>query len=451
MRQNIRQFVELVSEAFTFVEPVLEIGACQTEGQEGFADLRPLFSSKEYIGCDFRAGPGVDVLADTHALAFDEARVGTVLMIDTLEHVQNPFQALQEAHRVLRPDGMILATSVMDFPIHDFPADYWRFTPAAFDLLLSPFEAKAVFHQGDPEFPHSVIGLARKAADLEEEAAFMHTVGGLEAMRPGTLPGGPLVRFEPLEEAVVMDRQDHVTPEVTATASVSQTFRCPLDFLTRIDLRLTTHNRWNRGRLVLRLEEEREAGWRAVAESRLPAVHVEDGAWAPFRFPSLVDSGGRHYRMTLSSPDARPGNAVSVYRSDEPLEESERLCVNDQPQPGTLCFRAFCRTEERSQPPSHHPATGKRRPQRTASRKSATAETATLARLQSEQLWYVAARVQERIDQLFERLDIMQQRSIRMERTLDEQAQYLRWLQSSPLHRLVERLSGRSRSIKSSR
>ncbi|MFQ5937729.1 MAG: hypothetical protein ACE5LB_15100, partial [Acidiferrobacterales bacterium] len=44
------------------------------------------------------------------------------------EHVQSPFVAVQEAGRVLKPGGVALLASVMNFPIHSFPSDYWRFT-----------------------------------------------------------------------------------------------------------------------------------------------------------------------------------------------------------------------------------------------------------------------------------------------------------------------------------
>ena len=54
-------------------------------------------------------------------------------------------------------------TSVMLFPIHDYPSDYWRFTPQAFQLLLRGFDPSMTGFQGEPAFPHTVIGLGAKA------------------------------------------------------------------------------------------------------------------------------------------------------------------------------------------------------------------------------------------------------------------------------------------------
>jgi hypothetical protein len=43
VRKSIRSFIQMVSETLTVPEPIYEFGSLQVEGQEGFADLRPLF------------------------------------------------------------------------------------------------------------------------------------------------------------------------------------------------------------------------------------------------------------------------------------------------------------------------------------------------------------------------------------------------------------------------
>ena len=139
MRENIRACVQAVAETLTIPQPIVEIGALQVEGRLYSADLRPLFAECDYTGCDIRPGPGVDRIEDVHQLSFAPATVGTVLMLETLEHVKNPIQALAEVFRVLRPGGLVVISSVMDFPVHEFPADYWRFAPQGFELLLERF------------------------------------------------------------------------------------------------------------------------------------------------------------------------------------------------------------------------------------------------------------------------------------------------------------------------
>jgi SAM-dependent methyltransferase len=162
MRQNIKNFAKIISETLPVMEPLYEFGSLQIEQQIGFSDLRPLFPQKEYIGCDMRQGPGVDKILNLHDIELPEESAGFVLCFDTLEHVEYPHKALKEIHRILKPDGIAVIGSIMDFPIHDYPYDYWRFTPEAFKSLLKPFSNKFVGFQGNKLFPHTVIGIGFK-------------------------------------------------------------------------------------------------------------------------------------------------------------------------------------------------------------------------------------------------------------------------------------------------
>lgn len=162
MRPNVKKIVEIVSMAFPVYEPLYEFGAFQVAEQRLFADLRPLFPGKTYVGCDMREGPGVDKILNLHQLDVPSGSVGTVLCLDTLEHVEYPRKALAEMYRILQPNGMLVISSVMDFPIHDYPYDYWRFTPEAFKSLLQPFAHAFVGYQGPVNYPHTVVGIGFK-------------------------------------------------------------------------------------------------------------------------------------------------------------------------------------------------------------------------------------------------------------------------------------------------
>ncbi len=88
MRQNIRDLAVIVNERLPLAGPIYKFGAFQVPDQIHFADLRPLFPGREYVGCDMREGVGVDKILDLHAIDLPSESVGSVLCFDTLEHVE---------------------------------------------------------------------------------------------------------------------------------------------------------------------------------------------------------------------------------------------------------------------------------------------------------------------------------------------------------------------------
>jgi SAM-dependent methyltransferase len=160
MNTLLRGMVRAVAETFDLPGPVLEVGSYQVERQEAIADLRSLFAGKEYLGIDVRPGPGVDLVADVERLPQAGGTVGTVLALETFEHVPHFWRGFDEIRRVLRPDGVLLTASPFYFHIHNHPCDYWRFTPEALTLLLDDYPSKIVGWHGPRTRPADVWALA---------------------------------------------------------------------------------------------------------------------------------------------------------------------------------------------------------------------------------------------------------------------------------------------------
>jgi len=163
MRDSIKIFIQYIS-SFNLPEPIIEIGSRQEVGQIGYADMRPFFTSKEYIGCDQKGSIGVDRIEDAHHLSFSDNYVGTCLCLETIEHILHPTQVMLEIHRVLKKNGIVIISTHMLAPIHE-KDDYWRFTPRCMhDILLWSFSTKEVYIQGEPSFPQTVLGIASKTS-----------------------------------------------------------------------------------------------------------------------------------------------------------------------------------------------------------------------------------------------------------------------------------------------
>jgi hypothetical protein len=176
MRQLVKDFIQIASQTLSIGEPIYEFGSLQVPGQEGFADLRPLFPGKEYVGCDLIEGPGVDCILDIRKSNLPSESIGTAIVVDTLEHVEYAREAIEEMHRILKPEGIVILSSVMNFPIHDYPSDYWRFTPSGFKSILKPFSTIYVDSVGDNEFPHTIVGVGIKGNDLDNLNTFKNGI-----------------------------------------------------------------------------------------------------------------------------------------------------------------------------------------------------------------------------------------------------------------------------------
>lgn len=144
----------------------------------------PLFAETvaEYVGADVVDGPKVDVVCPLEALAFEDARFDTVLCSQVLEHVREPVTALREIARVLRPSGVLLASTHGTYPYHPHPTDYWRWTQDGLRALFDDaggFEiVELIPHRG------SIACLALLIANYVEMAATSAGLGWL---------GGPIV------------------------------------------------------------------------------------------------------------------------------------------------------------------------------------------------------------------------------------------------------------------
>jgi len=175
-----------VAATFTLPGPILEIGSFQVDPADGLGDLRGLFPGHEYCGADVRPGPGVDLVADVEKLPQLDGSVGTVLALSTFEHVKHFWRGFDEIRRVLRPDGALLVAVPFHFQIHEYPGDYWRFTPHALEVLLADYPSKIIGWHGPDDRPANVWALAfregRTPISLAQYAAYRHNMARFARM-----------------------------------------------------------------------------------------------------------------------------------------------------------------------------------------------------------------------------------------------------------------------------
>ena len=77
---------------------------------------------------DVVEGPFIDYVASAEDLPFTDAQFDVVVTQETLEHVSDPFRAMSEMERVLKPGGVLYCQLPFVIGFHPGPMDYWRFT-----------------------------------------------------------------------------------------------------------------------------------------------------------------------------------------------------------------------------------------------------------------------------------------------------------------------------------
>ncbi len=157
MNRFLHGMIQAVAQTFTLPDPIVEVGSYQVDD---LVNVRALFPRQRFVGLDMRAGPGVDLVADAERMPLADRSVGTILALSTLEHVPHFWKALEQFRRVLRPDGAMVVSCPFYFRIHQHPSDYWRFTPAALDVLFSDMPRRVIGWHGAKKRPSSVWCLA---------------------------------------------------------------------------------------------------------------------------------------------------------------------------------------------------------------------------------------------------------------------------------------------------
>ncbi len=84
---------------------VLEIGSYDVNGS-----AREFFEDCEYLGCDWRPGPGVDVVGFAHELKYPDGSFDVVVSTECLEHDEYWRETLAAMKRMLKPGGLLLLT-----------------------------------------------------------------------------------------------------------------------------------------------------------------------------------------------------------------------------------------------------------------------------------------------------------------------------------------------------
>ncbi len=210
-------------ETFDLPEPILEVGSYLVEGQAEIANLRQRLPGKDYVGIDFRPGPGVDSVENVEALPREDNSVGTVLAFNVFEHVERFWLGFEEVARVLRPDGLFIVSCPFHFRVHNHPSDFWRFTPVAMQSLLASFPTKIIGYHGSAKRPIHVWAIAA-GPDYPKVTAQQHQAfqGRIQNLAPQPIAWSKRLRFR---AAAMLCGRSFLAPKLESNQFQSELIR----------------------------------------------------------------------------------------------------------------------------------------------------------------------------------------------------------------------------------
>ena len=86
---------------------------------------------------EIEAGDGIDFVGSVENIPFDNNTIDLIVTQEVLEHVRDPFQAIDEISRVLRPGALAYIQIPFTIGFHGCPQDYWRFSHEGMEELAN--------------------------------------------------------------------------------------------------------------------------------------------------------------------------------------------------------------------------------------------------------------------------------------------------------------------------
>lgn len=140
MRQETLMLIQQKQKYFT-EGPVYDMGGGNWQNY----DLKSLMGGRELIVVDYFEHESVQIVDDLQTLSkIEDSSVDNIFSSDSLEHVENPWKAIDAFHRVLKTGGVMYLTVPFVWHYHGHKndngeiVDFWRFTPLGLRALVGP-------------------------------------------------------------------------------------------------------------------------------------------------------------------------------------------------------------------------------------------------------------------------------------------------------------------------
>jgi ubiquinone/menaquinone biosynthesis C-methylase UbiE len=103
----------------------------------GYGKYKEIIKTKaiEYVSLD-KYNINAAIKADIHNTKLDDNSFDTIICTQVFEHIPDPFAAIKEIKRILKPGGVAIVTAPFSYPYHLDPKDYFRYTEQGLSSLF---------------------------------------------------------------------------------------------------------------------------------------------------------------------------------------------------------------------------------------------------------------------------------------------------------------------------
>ncbi|HEY4495214.1 MAG TPA: class I SAM-dependent methyltransferase [Candidatus Paceibacterota bacterium] len=122
---------------------VIDIG-CGMMHYKEFITKLPTVTRYDALDIEARA-MSVDIIGDVQNMdAIKSNTYDTVLCLQVIEHIPNPFRAINEIYRILKPNGVLILSAPHLSRLHEEPNDFYRYTKYGLRYMLEKSEFKDI-------------------------------------------------------------------------------------------------------------------------------------------------------------------------------------------------------------------------------------------------------------------------------------------------------------------
>lgn len=151
------------------------------------------------ISMDVLPCPNVDVVCEAEALPFRDASIDYVESGAVFEHLYDPWAAIAEVKRVLKPGGIFRIDTAFMQSYHGFPGHFYNMTPQAVETQLAGDYDLLESYVPESSSPLMTVTMAIDrylgylTAELQKKLLGMRLGDVLDEIRRDLSPGSPLL------------------------------------------------------------------------------------------------------------------------------------------------------------------------------------------------------------------------------------------------------------------